>query len=303
MKPKAAAAPLILPFLLLALANLLWSGNWVIGRALHETFGPAELNFLRWVVAAAVLAPFALRSVAGKLALIRQHAGMLLLLALTGVTVYQTLVYAGLQSTTAVNAVLLNSSAPLFMLLVSWAIERERTSARQIAGVLISLAGIFVILSRGDLGNLLRLKFSIGDLWILLAMPVWGIYSVLLKRRPPGLDGLEFVFVIAVVGVLVLAPFYTIDMLHAPPREVAPGAIAGIIYIGVGASVFAFVCWNRAVGFVGANAAGFTLHLIPAFGTVLAIVFLGESFGAFHAIGIATIIVGVILATRRTGSP
>ena len=290
-------------FLLLAAANLLWAGNWLFGRALRDVFEPVELNFWRWVIGAAVLAPFALRGVIEKRALIRRHAGVLLLLALTGVVLFQLLVYLGLQSTTAVNGVLLNSSSPLFILLCSWIMERERVTARQLVGVLISLAGILVILSRGELDNLLTLEFHVGDAWVLLAMPVWGIYSVLLKRRPPALGGLEFLFVIAAAGVVMLAPLYAFNALHeAPDVPVPAAAIAGVVYIGIGASVFAFVFWNRGVKVVGANAAGFTLHLLPAFGTVLAIILLGESFGLFHAIGIVTIVAGVVLATRQTRS-
>lgn len=292
-------------FLILAAANLLWAGNWVTGRALRVAFEPVALNFWRWVVAAAVLAPFALAGAAAKRDLIRRHAGVLFLLAFTGVALFQCLVYLGLHSTTAVNAVLLNSSAPLFMLLCSWIIEREHATPRQIAGVLISLVGILVILSRGELGNLLKLEFHVGDAWILLAMPVWGVYSVLLKRRPPGLGSLEFLFIITVAGVLMLAPFYAFETLHSTPVMPAPPAIAGVLYIGIGASVFAFVFWNRGVSSVGANAAGFTLHLLPAFGTILAIIFLGESFSLFHALGIATILTGVVLATyqRRSRAP
>src|SRR6185436_13619415 len=194
-------------FLLLALANLFWSGNWIAGRALRDAFEPASLNFWRWTVATLVLAPFALPGLRGKLPLLRQHAGILLLLALTGVALFQTLVYLGLRSTTAVNAVLLNSSLPMFMLLCSWAIERERASARQVAGMLISLAGIGVILSRGEAQALLQLELHAGDAWILLAMPVWGVYSVLLKRRPPELGGIAFLFTISLAGIVMLAPF------------------------------------------------------------------------------------------------
>lgn len=287
-------------FLLLAAANLLWAGNWVTGRALRSAFEPVALNFWRWVIAAAVLAPFALGGVVAKRALIRRHAAPLFLLALTGVALFQSLVYLGLRSTTAVNAVLLNSSAPLFMLLCSWAIERERATPRQVAGVVISLVGILVILARGEIANLLKLEFHAGDAWILLAMPVWGIYSVLLKRRPPGLGGLEFLFVIALAGVLMLAPFYAFEALHTAARSPTLASMAGVLYVGIGASVFAFVFWNRGVSSVGANMAGFTLHLLPAFGTVLAIVFLGESFSLFHGFGIATILAGVVLATRPT---
>ena len=285
-------------FAALALANLFWAGNWVIGRALREAFDPITLNFWRWLVAAVVLAPFALPELVGKHAVIRRHAGLLALLAVTGVVIFQSLVYLGLRTTTAINAVLLNSSAPLFMLLCSWVIERERATRRQVAGMLVSLCGILVIVSHGEPQRLLQLEFHAGDAWILLAMPAWGIYSVLLKRRPPELGGLGLLFVISVAGLVLLVPAFALQALHAPPRWPTPGEAAGVLYVGLAASVGAFICWNRGVATVGANAAGFTLHLLPAFGTVLAMVFLGEAFSAFQAAGIATILVGVVLATR-----
>lgn len=293
MRPTALSA-----FLLLTLANLFWSGNWVAGRALRDAFDPITLNFWRWTVAVLVLAPFALPGLLGKAALLRRHAGILLLLSLAGVATFQSLVYLGLRSTTAVNAVLINSSLPMFMLLCSWVIERERASPRQIGGMLISLAGILVILSRGSPAALLELELQAGDAWILLAMPVWGTYSVLLKRRPKELGGLEFLFVISVAGVLMLLPAAAFVGTRGSVEWPAPAAAAGVLYMGIFASVLAFICWNRGVATVGANAAGFTVHLLPAFGTVLAILFLGETFAGFHAAGIATILAGVLLATR-----
>jgi drug/metabolite transporter (DMT)-like permease len=242
-----------------------------------------------------VLAPFAAAGLRGKGALIRRHAGILLGLSFGGIVVFQSLVYLGLRTTTAVNAVLINSSLPMFMLACSWVIERERASLRQVCGMLVSLAGILIILSRGDLAVLRDLELHAGDAWILLAMPVWGIYSVLLKRKPAELGGIEFVFVISVAGVLMLAPGAFVQSIVLP----TPAAALAVVYMGIFASVLAFVCWNRGVAVVGANAAGFTIHLLPAFGTVLAIVFLGETFAGFHAAGIAVILAGVMLATRH----
>jgi drug/metabolite transporter (DMT)-like permease len=285
--------------LLLALANLLWSGNWIAGRALRDSFDPVSLNFWRWAIATLALAPFALPALRGQGALLRRHAGILLILSLTGIAVFQSLVYLGLRSTTAVNAVLINSSIPLFILLCSWVIERERASPRQIAGMLVSLAGILVILSRGRPGALLELEVHAGDAWILLAMPVWGIYSVLLKRRPPELGGLPFLFVISLAGVVMLLPFAALVAAQRPLALPTAAEALGVLYMGLMASVVAFICWNRGVAALGANAAGFTVHLLPAFGTLLAIAFLGETFAPFHAAGIATILAGVLLATLR----
>jgi len=246
-----------------------------------------------------VLAPFALPGLRGKWGLLRRHAGILLLLAFTGVALFQSLVYLGLRSTEAINAVLLNSSLPLFILLCSWVIERERASAQQVAGMLISLCGILVILSRGEPAALAQLELHAGDGWILLAMPVWGIYSVLLKRRPAELGGLELLFVISVAGILMLAPVVAVQAMQTPMHWPGEAAALGVLYMGVAASVLAFIFWNRGVAVVGANVAGFTIHLLPAFGTILAILFLDESFAGFHAAGIATIVAGVVLATRQ----
>lgn len=285
-------------FLLLGLAALLWASNWVTGRALRDAFQPVMLNFIRWLVASLVLAPFCWHRLRGKGPVLRRDAGILLLLSLLGVAIFQCFVYVGLRTTETVNAVLLNSSLPLFMMLCAWAIERERASLRQITGMAVSFLGIVVIVLRGDPARLLQFEFHAGDAWILVAMPVWGVYSVLLKRRPPELDGMGLLFVIALLGTVMLAPAMLLEALHEPPRLPTAGEVAAAVYLGIAASVVAFWAWNKGVALVGPNAAGVTLHLLPLFGTALAIVFLGERFHAFHAVGFATILAGVVLATR-----
>ncbi len=271
----------------------------MLGRALRDTFDPVSFNFWRWFIALVVLTPFGLRAVAGKAELLRRHAGILALLALLSVPLFQTMVYQGLRTTTAINAVLLNSSAPVFMIACSWLLERERATGRQIAGMLISLAGIVIIMTHGEPVRLLELELHGGDAWILAAMPLWGFYSVLLKRRPAELGGVGLLFVISLLGVTMLAPFFLARSIIAPAPPPTLDAVLALLYVGIGASVIAFIFWNRGVAIVGANRAGFTLHLLPAFGTLLAIAFLHEDFHGFHAIGVATILAGVLLATYR----
>jgi drug/metabolite transporter (DMT)-like permease len=271
----------------------------VLGRALRDTFDPVSLNFWRWFIALAVLTPFGLRAIAGKGEVLRRHAGILALLALLSVQLFQTMIYHGLRTTMAINALLINSSAPVFMIACSWLVDRERASARQIAGMLLSLAGIIIIMTQGEPRRLIELELHAGDAWILAAMPLWGLYSVLLKRRPAELSGVGLLFVITLLGVTMLAPFFLAHASGAPTPMPRLEAVVALIYVGIGASVIAFICWNRGVAIVGANAAGFTLHLLPAFGTLLAIVFLGEEFHIFHAAGVATILAGVILATYQ----
>jgi len=296
MTPRRASA-----LALLVAANLLWSGNWVIGRAVRDAFDPVALNFWRWLVAALVMAPFGLQEVLQKRALIRRHAAFFALLALSGVAAFQTLVYLGLRTTTAINAVLINAAGPLFMIACSWLLERDKPSLRQVSGMLISFVGVLIIVSRGDIATLMHFEFHRGDLWIIVAMPLWGLYSVLLKRAPPELRGIGFAFAIAALGVAMLMPVYVLDTLASPMRWPTVAQTGAILYIAVGASVVAFLAWNRGVALAGANAAGFTLPLLPAFGTVLAIVFLGESFHLFHAVAFVVILAGVVLATYRSG--
>ena len=150
---SAAGTSRATAFTLLALANLFWAGNWVIGRALRDSLDPLTLNFYRWLIVVLVLAPFAWPAVRAHRALLLRHARWLLVLALTGVVVFQLLIYTGLRTTTTVNAVLLNSSSPMFMVVCSWLIERERATRGQILGMLVSLGGILIILARGEIGR------------------------------------------------------------------------------------------------------------------------------------------------------
>jgi drug/metabolite transporter (DMT)-like permease len=286
-------------FALLVLSNLLWSGNWVIGRAVRDAFDPITLNFWRWLVAALVMAPLGLAEALQARTVIRRHVRLLALLALLGVVGFQTLVYHGLHSTTAINAVLINAAGPLFMVACSWILEREHASLRQIAGMVISFAGVVIIVCQGEMQRLAQLELHPGDLWILVAMPMWGLYSVLLKRLPTELRGTGLAFTIAAIGVAMLLPLYAVDAIGASLRWPSAAEVAAVLYIAVAASVAAFLAWNRGVAVVGANAAGFTLPLLPAFGTVLAMIFLGEALRGFHAVGFATIVAGVVLATYR----
>ena len=277
----------------------MWSGNWILGRALRETFDPVALNFWRWLVALLVLAPFALREALAKRAAIRRHAPLLAFLALAGVVAFQSMVYLGLETTTAINAVLINASAPAFIVVCSWIVDRERAGWRQIAGMLISFVGVLVIVCEGEPARLAQLEFHRGDALILLAMPLWGLYSVLIRRCPPELRGVALTFVLAAIGVAMLLPLYFAVAPRGPLRLPSATEAGAVLYVAIAASVLAFLCWNRGVAVVGANAAGFTIPLLPVFGTLLAIVALGESFRGFHAAGFATVLTGVLLATWR----
>jgi drug/metabolite transporter (DMT)-like permease len=287
----------LFPYLLLALCQLFWAGNWVIGRAVRDTMPPVALNFWRWAVAALVLAPFALPRLRGKGDVLRRHWLVICLLGFIGAGFFQVAVYVGLRYTEAVNAVLMNSASPLFIILIAWLLGEETVTPRQLIGMVVSFFGIVVIMNRGDIGQLRHFHFNPGDLLILLAMPAWGVYSVLLRRRPPDLDGIGLLFAICVSGLVLLVPAVAVESLFFQAAHFSWAATGAVLYIGLFASVGAYICWNRGVELVGPNRAGFTMHLLPAFATVLAVLVLGEDVHLFHIAGIAIILFGVWLAT------
>ena len=293
----AARRSTVLPYLLLTLCSLIWAGNWVVGRAVRDSLPPAALAFWRWSIAAAVLAPVVLPRLKGQGDVLLRHWKVLALLGGTGISLFQFLIYTGLRYTNAVNAMLMNSAMPLFMVLVAWLIDGHKVTPRQVAGMIVSFCGILVIMNRGDWSTLRDFSFNPGDLVILAGMPVWGVYSVVLRRRPAELDALSLVFVLSVIGALFLAPAYALESLLLPSALLSWGAVGAVLYVALFASIAAYLCWNRGVDMIGPNRAGFTQHLIPAFGTALAVVFLGEEVHLFHAVGIATILLGVWLAS------
>jgi drug/metabolite transporter (DMT)-like permease len=301
-EPVAVAAPasrfsMIYPYLLLALCMLMWSGNWVIGRALRDTAPPVALTFWRWVVAALVLAPIALPRLWGKGALLRRSWLLMLGLAVTGGALNQVAAYFALRHTETVNAVLLNSASPLFIILASWFFNGERATARQILGMLLSFAGVLVIMNRGDLSQLAGLHFSIGDVALIAVMPGWAFYTIMLRRRPQEIDNIELIFLLGVFGLAALAPAYALESVYFQAVALSWSTVGAALYMGIFASVGAYLCWNKGAELVGANRAGFTTYLMPVFATVLAVSLLDEEVHPFHAIGIITIVLGIWLAT------
>lgn len=291
----------ISPYLLAALAPLFWSSNFILGRALNQTIPPIALSFWRWAVALLIVLPFALPRLRDQWGLVCRHWAVLALLAVLGVTNFNTFVYLGLQSTTATNAVLMVSTTPVLIVLLSFLLLRQRVSARQAAGILLSLAGVAVIIVRGDPQALAALRLNGGDLWVLGAVASWALYSVCLRWRPAGLDPLAFLAVTMVIGLIPLLPLYQWELGRGLSFAVNAVSLGAIGYVALFPSVLAYVLWNRAVAELGANRTGQLLHLMPAFGAVLAMPVLGERMQGFHLAGIGLIAAGIALASRSQG--
>jgi drug/metabolite transporter (DMT)-like permease len=285
------------PYLLLVLTTLFWSGNFVLGRAVHAVFAPFTLSFWRWAVALAILAPFVWSSLRQQAPLLRRHWPILLLLSVLGVVNFNTFVYIGLQATTATNAVIMLSVTPVLIVALSFLLLRQTVTRWQALGILVSLAGVLVIVGRGDLEALLARRVNPGDLWVLAAVFSWALYSVCLRWRPAGLRPLDFQAATMVIGVIILAPLYGWDLAHDRIFSLNVATAGSILYLALFPSILAYIFWNRAVAELGANRTGQFLHLMPVFGAVLSMIFLGERLYAFHGVGIALIALGIWLAT------
>jgi drug/metabolite transporter (DMT)-like permease len=296
-------APRVSPYLLLTLTPFFWACNWIVGRGLHNDVPPMAMTFYRWLFAIAFLAPFALPHVWRQWAQVRAHWRILLLLGIVGVGSHNALAYLGLNYTSATNGVILNSFIPIMIIALSWIFLRQRLSTVQYCGVLVSLTGVLAILSHGSLAELVAFRLNGGDLLVILSMLLWSIYTICLRWRPPGLHLLTFLFVIACVGDTAILPFYIGELTWGRHADWTWEAVAALASVGLFSSVLAYIFWNRGVEQVGATVAGLFVHLMPVFGTILAWLLLGERLESFHVVGIALILTGIFVTSRKAQVP
>lgn len=287
------------PYLLLSLTSFFWSLNWVIGKALVGHVTPMALTFIRWVVAAAVMLPFAWPEIRAHWPVVRRNWKTIAWLGFWGTGLHNMFAYLGLQFTTATNGVILNSAIPIMIIMLGWLIYRETITRVQMAGVAISLAGVLTVLSRGDLAVLAGLQLNKGDLIVLTGMIFWAAYTVFLRMKPADLPGLALLACCSVVGVMLLFPLFLVELAFFGGHvEFTPVTLGAMLYVGIFPSFVGYVFWNKAVAEVGPNVAGIFVHLMPAFGSLLAWLFLGERIYLFHIVGIALILAGITLTSR-----
>jgi drug/metabolite transporter (DMT)-like permease len=296
--PDALARQRTLSYLLLLISAASWGGNWVAARAITLDVAPFALSFWRWAIASVILLPFAAAQLREDAPLIRRHLPALIAFGVIGAAGFTLLGYWGVRYTTAVNATLLNSSLPLFVVPLSWWLLKLTVSRRQLAGLALSLAGVATIISAGELQTLARLALNPGDLLLLGGALLWAIYTVLLKWRPP-LGPLSFLFAIVAAAAAFSLPFYLWEMSAGATMLVSAKTAAAIGYLALFPSVIAYICWNHAVAVVGPNVAGFFNPVIPVFGTLFAVTLLGEPFRVYHLAGFALVLGGVVLTSRR----
>jgi drug/metabolite transporter (DMT)-like permease len=286
------------PYLLLSLTALFWAGNAIVGRYAAGHIAPVTLSFLRWSGAFLIVLPFAWKHLAHDWPLIRARLGMMVLLSVTGIGGFNTLQYWALEHTQALNTLLLQSAGPLFVAIWSLALLGVRLTLAQACGIAVSLCGVLVILLHGDLTTLKNIEFNKGDVIFTVALAIFGLYSVLTLKRP-NIHGLSFVGFTFGVGAACLIPALIWELLSRPLMQLDVSNLLSLVYVAVFPSTLAYLCFNRGVQLIGANRAAPFFHLIPVFGSAMAIFFLGEQPHWFHLFGYALVLTGVYVASRK----
>lgn len=286
------------PYLLLSLMALFWAGNIVLGRYVAGHVPPFALTFVRWAGTFLVVIPFAWPHLRRDWPTMRLSLPLLVTLSATGFAVNNALSYWGLQHTQALNALLIQSSGPLFVALWSLILFGVRLSWAQATGIVISLAGVMVIILRGNIATLASIEFNIGDIMFAAALSVFGLYSALMPRRPVT-NPLSLIAFTTGCGALMLLPLVgweisTGEMLHFDALT-----LSTIVFVVIFPSTLAYMFFNRGIELIGPNRAAPFFHLVPVFGSVMAIVFLGEKPELFHLIGYIMVIAGIVIASRR----
>ena len=287
------------PYLLLTLTALFWSGNMVVGRGIRADVPPLAMAFWRWLLAFLLILPLAAPHFRTQWPLLRRSWRSVTLLGLLGVGGYNTFAYLALQTTTATNAVLLNSFIPVATMAIAWIVLGKRLSLPASLGVAVSLAGALTIVARGELAVLLNFNLNQGDLWMLLAITVWALYTIGLAWRPAGVDAMLLLAAFTAVGLAALLPAYLWEMAQGHSIHAHAGSLAALAYVGIFPSFIGYIFYNRGVAEVGASRASLFIHLMPVFGTLLSALFLGEQPQHFHYVGISLIFIGIFLTMRK----
>jgi drug/metabolite transporter (DMT)-like permease len=286
------------PYLLLSITALFWAGNAVVGRLAAGHIPPVTLAFLRWSLAFLTILPFAWRHLMHDWSAIRERLGTMVVLSITGIGAFTSLQYWSLEHTEALNTLLLQSAAPLVVAVWSLILLGVRLTLAQAAGVMLSLTGVLVILLHGDITALASIQFNKGDIIFTVALVIFGLYSVLTLKRPQ-IHGLSFVAFTFGCGAACLIPPLIWELLSRPVMALDTANLLTLFYVAVFPSTIAYLCFNRGVQLIGANRAAPFFHVVPVFGAVMAIVFLGERPQLFHVIGFALVLSGVFVASRK----
>ena len=287
-------------YIFLLFATLFWSGNFIVGKAasLYE-IPPFTLNFYRWLFAWLILVPFTFKEIIEKKKYILGNIKLITILGITSITFFNSIVYYSLNFTHVISGVLMISVIPVMIIFFSWIFKIEKTNIYQITGVIFSLLGVAVIITKAELSILLDLNFNKGDLWMVVAMFSWAIYSVLLKKKKHELSQISLLETIITMGLIFLLPIYFIETKMGYYVILDVPFVLTLTYVVLFPGLASFLFWIKGIAIIGANRSGIFLHLMPIFGALMAMIIFKEKFMFFHLIGAVLILIGILLSNKK----
>jgi len=276
-------------------ATAIWSGNFIVARGLSDNILPVSLAFYRWSVAVIVFAPFAFKNIIREWSIIKDHLGYFSITSLLGITTFNTLIYFAGHKTTAMNLSLIAITFPIFIIIFSRFLYKELITIKKGFGISLVLTGVLFLITKGDIAGLSGVSFNIGDVWMLIASIIFATYSLFLRNKPEGLSIKALQFSTFLLGLLFLSPFFIYEHIIHPQSFLNMTTIPAILYIGIFASLCAFVLWNKAIIALGASRAGMVYYTLPLFSGFSACFFLHESISMLHFFTMILIFSGIFI--------
>ena len=289
-----------LAYILLVLTTLFWSGNFIVGKAASTyEIPPFSLNFYRWLFAGLILLPFTLKEILKKKNYIFENIGFFIILGITSITIFNSTVYYSLYYMQVISGVLMISTIPVWIMFISSILGIEKTNKFQIFGVILSLLGVLFIITKSDLNVIKNLAFNRGDLIMAIGMFAWALYSALLKKKSYEISQITLLEVVIITGLIFLIPIYILEMNYGNQIIIDKPFILTLSYVVIFPGLASFFFWIKGIGIIGANRAGVFLHLMPVFGSIMAIILFNEKFMFYHIWGAIFIIAGITLSNKK----
>ncbi len=289
-----------LAYILLILTTLFWSGNFIVGKAASTyEIPPFSLNFYRWLFAGLILLPFTLSEIIKKKKYIFNNIGFFIILGITSITIFNSTVYYSLYYMQVISGVLMISTIPVWIMFISSILGIEKTNKFQIFGVILSLLGVLFIITKSDLNVIKNLAFNRGDLIMAIGMFAWALYSALLKKKSYEISQITLLEVVIITGLIFLIPIYFLEMNFGNQIIIDKPFILTLSYVVIFPGLASFFFWIKGIGIIGANRAGVFLHLMPVFGSIMAIILFNEKFMFYHILGAIFIIAGITLSNKK----
>ena len=289
-----------LAYLFLLLTTLFWSGNFIVGKAASiYNIPPFSLNFFRWFFAWLILLPFTYKEIIKKKNYVFNNISFFIILGITSITVFNSIVYYSLNFTQVISGVLMISTIPVMIIFISSLLKIEKTNIYQVLGVILSLIGVLFIITKAEIETLKNLNFNKGDLTMVVAMFSWATYSALLKKKKYELTQISLLQVIITFGLVFLIPVYLIEMSMGYTITLEKPFYLTLTYVVLFPGLASFIFWIKGIALIGVNRAGIFLHLMPIFSAVMAMIIFDEKFMFYHFLGAIFILSGLILSNRR----